>query len=500
VIARDTRTLNRNVLINAAGYGVKLGLPVLLAFGTRAYGAASWGAFVTLQALVMIAVRIAILGLDKAMLWWIPSRGPEGYPALRPVLALVVGSALAVAGALELLGQPLLAVFDQASASQLTSLRIMLIGLPPFAATEVLLNASMGRQRMEPNVIVRDTLQPASLIGFAVLLHAAGVVDVGLAWAFVLSNVLGLAAALVFHRRVFDVTPPPPELARPPRALLRYALPVWAAEFLNTVLLRVNALLVAGFTDPATVGVWSIVMQFGTAMRSIRGAFDSIVTVIAADISRKHDGERLSATLSYAAQLVTLTQLPLFALLLAYADLILPLYGAPFASGSVPLIVICLFWLVHGAAGLAGVVLSGYGKSNLTLINSLVVLLAQVLLLIALVPPLGLAGAAIAVGGSYSLQHIVQLTQLRLLTGSFHFSRRAALPLLPALAGAAVASPVQLLVSSQIENQWFARSLTFSAFLLVYGGLTFRTWRSGRLRAPGAEHSRAKHQGDLPGQ
>lgn len=483
-IASDALALRRNVLVNAAGYTVKLGLPILLAFGTRTYGAAAWGVFVTLQALVMVMTRVTILGFDKAMLWWIPNRGQAGYGALRPAIRTVIASSVVATAVLGLGAEPLLHAWTGRPAAHVESLRIMLIGLAPFSVTELLLHASMGRRRMEASVIVRETLTPAALIGFALVFHAMDVVENGLAWAFLSSNVLAMFVAVLYHRTAFPDSSVVESSWRVPRDLFGYAVPLWFAEIANSFLLRVSALVIAAFTDPVTVGVWGIVQQFGTAMRTIRGAFDSIVTVIAADIARFHDAHRLSSVLSYAAQLVTLTQFPLFAFLLIFADVILPLYGAGFERGTTPLIVLCSLWLLNGAAGLVGVVIAGYGKSKLTLLNTIVTVLAQVGLMVWLVPRYGLIGGAIGLGGSYTIQHVLQLVQLKMLTGSFGFSRRAALPMIPATLGVASGVLVHLTVMGQIANPWLARSTVFGAFLVVYGLVTLALARRGSLRAP----------------
>lgn len=486
-IATDVAALKQSVLVNAAGYAVKLGMPILLAFGTRTYGAASWGVFVTVQAVLMIALRVTLLGFDKALLWWVPNRGPAGYGALRPAMFLAVLVSSAFAGLIAWLGEPIFDAWHGITPAEVHSLKIMVLGLPLYAATELLLHACMGRRRMEPNVVVRETLTPASLIAIALALHAAGLADTGLAWGFVLSNVVSLVAAIGFYRRVFASEPAAPPMTRVPREFVGYAVPAWLAEILNSSLMRVNALVVAAFTDPITVAVWSIVTQFGVAMRTIRGAFDGIVTVLAADIARAPDSRRLTATVSYAAQLVSLTQYPLFAFLTIFADLILPLYGEEFARGSRPLVVLCAFWLANGATGLAGVVLAGYGKSHLTLMNTLITIVSQAVMLVVLVPTLGLIGASIALGASYSFQHVAQLIQLKLITGAFHFSRRAAQPFLPAIAAAAAAIAVYTAIASQGLNAWAERSLTFAAFAAVYGAITFWHWKRGDLRAPGSE-------------
>jgi O-antigen/teichoic acid export membrane protein len=329
-------------------------------------------------------------------------------------------------------------------------------------------------------VIVRETLVPAALIGFALILHACGVVATGLAWAYLLASVLGLIAALHYQPAAASGS----RLRRLPRELFAYAVPLWLAEIANSSLLRLSILVVAAFADPVSVGVWGIVTQFATAMRAIRTAFDPIVTVIAADIARNHDARRLSAVLSYSAQLVSLSQFPLFAFLLVFADLILPLYGPAFGAGALPLIVLCSFWLLNGAAGLAGVVVTGYGRSKLTLLNTLGTIAAQLSLLLVLVPRMGLVGGAIAVGASYSFQHVFQLVELKRLTGGFQFSSRAAQPLLPAAAGGLGAALVHGSVGLRLDDPWLARSLTFSTFLAIYAAVTLWYWRRGELRAP----------------
>ncbi len=484
-IARDASVLRRNVAINFAGYAVKLGMPVLLAFGTNTYGAARWGLFVTLQALIMIMVRVILLGLDKSMLWWIPNRGPNGYGALRSALFTVVAFAAGFGLLAALIGEPILRHWKGTSPAQIVSLRIMLLGLPMFGATELLLSACIGRKRVEPTVIVRETLSPATLITGALVFHAYGAIETGIAWAFVVATCVELCAASWFYSRIFAHSPPARFAPRVPPDLMGYALPLWLSEILNSSLLRAGALVIAACTDPVTVGVWGIVTQFGTAIRTIRGAFDSIVTVLSADAARERNERRLTETLAYASQLVSLTQFPVFVFLLVFADMILPLYGPDFSRGTVPLAVLCGFWLLNGASGLAGVALAGHGYSRLTLINTVITLALQLVLLVWLVPPFGLTGAAIAVGGSYSIQNAIQVAQLKHYTGAFQFTRRALQPLVPAATAAVATLALRAVLANAALNPWLSRGIVFGVFAAVYGAVTWFLWRRGDLRSPG---------------
>jgi O-antigen/teichoic acid export membrane protein len=481
----DARALNRALGVQLIGYALKAGLPFLLALATQAYGAAQWGVFVALQALVMLAVRVALFGLDKATLWWVGAHEPREMPrALIPAAALATLSSLIICGALALGGAFVLERWNGTSVEQLPALLVMLIGLPLMATTDVLLHASMGQRKMGAQVAIRDTLVPVLWLVSALGFHAFGFETTGLSWAFVFSQGVGLVAALVSVVARGQRSPASLSL-RPPPGLLHYALPVWLNEMANTTLLRVDTLMLVALTDPLTVGIWGVIAQFGNAMRTIRRAFDPILVAVTARISKAHDSHRLAQALSYATQLVSLSQLPVFVFLLLFAGLLLPMYGKGFEQGSSALVVLCAFWLVSGSLSLPGVVLAGYGHARLGLIVTLIGIALQVPLLFLFVPSYGLVGAALAVGIANLAQQFIQLWQMKRLTGGFHYTERARRTFGPTLIAGAATALAWLSATRLGASHWYASSAAFAAFVCGYGISVGRQWRAGLLRAPG---------------
>jgi O-antigen/teichoic acid export membrane protein len=498
-IADDARSLKRALGLQVIGYGFKAGLPFLLALATQAYGVALWGVFVALQALVLMALRVAIFGLDKAMLWWVGAHDDrEVSRALAPALGIAGLASIGVAAALGLAGHAVLTRWQGAGVEHLSSLVIMLAALPLMGTTDVLLHASMGRRKIGAQIAVRDTLVPGTWLGSAIAFHALGWKTSGLAWAFVTSQGIGLVAA-IFVTRAWTMLSERDLGLRPPPGLLRYAVAVWLNEIANTTLQRVDALILVALTDPFTVGVWGVISQFGNAMRTIRRAFDPILVAVTARISRAHDSNRLAHALSYATQLVSLTQLPVFVFLLLFAGLLLPLYGHGFEQGSTALVVVCAFWLVSGAISLPGVVLAGYGYARLGLIVTLLGIAFEVPLMFLLVPRYGLVGAALAVGIANMLQQFVQIWQMKRLTGGLHYNERARRPLGPAtLAGAATAG-TWLALHESSASQWTASVGAFAVFTVIYGLCVGSQWRRGLLRAPGHDSGAPLVQEPQPG-
>ncbi len=483
-VAEDARELRRGVLTAYLGYVLKLGMPLLIALATRAYGAERWGRFVAAQAIVLLAARVCLFGLDKGLLWFVPQHGHE-----RVFTALVPAACRAcLVAALTTLGMWFTASSIPDFAASSTVLQITALGLLPLVGSELLLHATMGLRRMELQVAVRDTLNPLLQVLSALFLASLGLEDEGLAWAYVASQYVGLVVAWFGFRRLFRGAERAAALSFAlPAGLSRYATPMWFAEMANSLLLRLDTLVLAALTSPATVGVWAIVSQFANALRQIRRTYDPMVTAITAKIAASHDPRRLSETFSYAVQMVSLTQLPVFAVFLEFSDAVLPLYGPGFERGSQSLVVLSACFLVSGGAGLAGLVVNGYGHSRLALINVLFSIVTQLVLLLVLAPRFGLLGAALATGLSLLATNALQLVQMRTVTGSFHFTTRARFSLAISLSSVSGLALADLAGRALALEPWTRRFLTMAAFACVYLALAAYGRREGFLRAPDSQ-------------
>ena len=464
-LERDARDLRRGGRINVLGYALRLAYPLLTGVTVALYGRHEFGLFVTAQAALLVTLRVCLAGLDKAVLWWVPRQpaGEERRGLGGALLWVLAGSTLAAA-VVGTFGAPWLAAWsgDPAAAAPL---RWMAVGLVPMALMELLVHACLGRRRLEAQVFVKEGLGAVALPAAAALLYLAGVREGGLAWSFVLSNLAALAGAAWLFRRCFPAAPPACRRWAVPSPLVRYALPMGLMETLNSALLRLDVLVLAALTDPGTVGVWGVVVQLGNAVRSVRAAFDPLVLAIVSQINVRPDATRLRAAFSRATGLVLATQAPIYAFLIAFVPWLLPLLGEGYAAATTPVLVLCAFWVIHGAFGLHGLIVLGYGRSGLAAANVAVTLVAEGLLLLLLVPPFGLVGAAAAVGLAFTAQNALWTWQARRLTGDWPYDARLR-PLLAALAAAAGAMALAWLVAWP-AGETVARVGAFGAFLLT---------------------------------
>lgn len=475
---QDARELRRGVAINLLGYLIKAAHPVLLVAAVRLYGAETFGVFTLVQATAMLAMRAVIVGLDKAVLWWVPRQpADQERRGLLPVLLLCTGlSALAtlVIGAF---GHGLMSRWNGEAAAD--ALRIMVVSLLPMTLMEVLLHAILGKRLMGARVVVRETIVPLTQVGLGVLLYHLGFVSSGLAIAYVASYVFGLTATVYFFRRAFRASRFPRQAWPLPPEMLKYSLPMWLSEMVNSFAMRLDVYLIAALTDATTVGIYAAVTQVGNTLRSIRQSFDSLVVAQASQISSRREPKRLQRAFSRATVMVMVTQMPVYAFLFAFAVWLMPLFGPGFERGTDGVLVLAGSLVLISPISLSGLILYGFGRTDLVLVSVLVGAVTLTGLLWWLVPLYDVTGAALAVGLNLTGQNVYSWFVARRVARAPLHNHWVGMAVLGGLAAAAAMATAWWLLAGTGEPA--QRVGAFVAFLVV-GGLAL--WRSRVLIGP----------------
>lgn len=466
------------------GYVLKLGQPALLIWVVRSYGKEAMGLFTAAESILLVSLRIGLVGFDKTLLWWVPrsdtSEGATNLRYLRSMLWLATGASVVVAVGVDLLAGFL--AHSKGAPNSEHALRWMAMGLVPMTMMEVFIHGALGRKRLESHVMVRDGLVAVSFVLLALGAYYAGIpTDEGLAIAFLLSYVLGAIAAGSIFVKLYSWQGILGPLSWPSKELFRYALPIWWVELFNSFQQRLDVLALTAWSDLGTLGVYGVVVRVGNAVRSVRRSYDPIVTALMSEIVASGDKTRLVAGFSRATGLVMLTQIPIFAGLLIFADLLMPLFGPGFEQATLPVVVICMFWIVNGAIGLNGIIVIGYGRSDLILMSVVIMSVVEVALLWWLVPSMGAVGASIAVGGSYLFVSILQAAQAYSLSKTNPYNAEVfwiGVASLVAFAGAAAGYSI-----GAVAGELPAR-IASALFFVAFGtGFVFALRRRGLLYA-----------------
>lgn len=471
-IDRDTRDIQRSALWGLAGHGLRAAHPVLLALATRRYGAASWGIYVAGQAAAYIALRLCLMGYDRSLLYWVPRSLDERgcVVGLRPMFLRVGLLSLLVAVILSLFGGAWVArVWEVDRVEAL--LTPMFATLPLLALTELCSTGLIGMRHLRTQTVVRDSVIPLAFVVLAVVFDALGVGREGLGYAYFASYFLGVGlTAHAFYTHFRPVMPAKESWFAMPGAWQNYARPLWASEVMQTLIQRIDVVILALFLSPALLGVYGIAMQFGNTVRSLRTAFDSMFTAIVAELSgggRRRIDRRFDEGFSYATALVAMAQTSVVAVFLCLSPWILRLFGEEFTRGTRAVAIVSLAWMLNGLMGLAGQAVNGFGGSRATLFAALLALVIELVGLLTLPRIWGLEGGCFAVGIAFVAQGAIHLVQMRAIVGRWSYTRR--LRALVARAGIAFALMASVAAAVPASVPLLAaRSLALIAFLAVF--------------------------------
>jgi O-antigen/teichoic acid export membrane protein len=212
--------------------------------------------------------------------------------------------------------------------------------------------------------------------------------------AWTIAHVLTAAFALVAARDLWLPVGPPPLLDVHGRTLLRLALLLGAVQVVNLIGYRIELLVLEWSDGVAAVGIYSIAMQAAEALWLVPAAIATAITGPAV-----HDDERDASRLVRRSALKGLAYTAGVALVVGIAApfLIPLLFGSDFDAAARPLALLLPGVVAYAPVTVLVVYLSlRHGRPNLSLAVAFVAMVVTAGLAVALIPPYGVEGAAVA--------------------------------------------------------------------------------------------------------
>jgi O-antigen/teichoic acid export membrane protein len=458
----DAVAVARGAGANLVGMLARLLRPLFLFAAASLYGPASFGEYMLAWAIVDVMGKAAPMGLDKALMRYVPRS--ESAARDRVLAACLRGTVLGGLGLTLLLAA---ASGGIARFYRMPDLRwVVLLLSPSVIATALvtsLCQALMAVDRMRGQILARGILEPAALIAFAV----AGRFTLGRApWvlgvAHAAAQLTTVAGALLIYSGTFSLRRS--LLARGPRpeGLYHFALPMWASDGLAVGQQRVDLLVMARLLpEPALVGMYAVAKQIANVVNVVRFSFDPVFWPRVAALTERGDREGLAATYRLVARWVALLALPTAAVLGRFGPDLGRLVGRDYRGPLAVFVLLCIGQAFNSVFGLAGHLMAMAGRPRVVVWGYAIGIVLTVALTLALVPPLGIAGAAAASALSFAAVMSYQVLQAWRAYGVSPFS-----PELGKVALACVGMIAALLAAGQVAPA----AVAITAALVLYFG------------------------------
>jgi O-antigen/teichoic acid export membrane protein len=256
-----------------------------------------------------------------------------------------------------------------------------------------------------PELLVRPLLILAGIcalesLGRGILspTTALGVNVAAVATAFAVGSVLLLRALPTDLRLVR------PEFAT--REWIRASLPMMLVAGIWTLNYYIGTLVTGTLRGPGDAGVYTVVQNSAALIVLFMVAANMPLAPAVARLHARGDRRQLERTSERIAWAVLLVSAPICAVLAIFPSVVLGFFGSGFQAGSTALTIVALGQLVNAASGPSAnvLVMTGHQIAAARAVGAGA--LANLVLSILLVPPLGVTGAAIAFASSLALWNV----------------------------------------------------------------------------------------------
>ncbi|HEV2840229.1 MAG TPA: oligosaccharide flippase family protein [Chthoniobacterales bacterium] len=443
----------------------------------RLLGPAALGVFSVAWATTDLVSKIGIFGLDDTIITFIARSEAAGDRARsRALFRLAVLLGVLQCAILAVVSITLVRLFGRRlglDAEMMAALSVMLCAMPVVALYRINTAVSRGMKVMRHDIFSRGltetivtTLAFLAALWFGLETFAPEIaVIVGMGASGVIA--LFLAASLF---RSAPTQPVAVSFRPEARRLLAYAAPISAYDLLNSVIVRLDVVMLGCFVGRApgvtltTLGIYGAVVEVAGGLRKINQAFNPIFAPIVAGLTAEGDQEHAAAAFSRVAQWMLWILLPLVAVMVLAGSVILGIYGPAFREGGMWLGIVATACATNAFVSLAETVIM-VQKPRLNLLNSIITCAVALTANLWLISRFGVTGAAFGILLPYVLQGILRYRALRMVFRWRNPWGDVGHPLMAALLAAVPALACRLLIEG-IPGQIIATA----AFLFVYGG------------------------------
>jgi O-antigen/teichoic acid export membrane protein len=303
----------------------------------------------------------------------------------------------------------------------LTLLRLCSVALPLGLFWPILYKYCVARFQIVAGIIYGDIVRPVIRVLSLLLLIGLGFRSVALVGTELLVGLLLIGLGIGLIARLWGKSLLAGGMTgQEKKELLAYSLP-----FLPLNLARGERaiVIVAGlFLAAADLGVFGVALKIAALAQVILTGLNFVFRPLVAQLYAANDLATLKTVYRAITRWIFILTLPLSFFFIVYSAEVLALFGTGFASGAVALAIISGGYLFEFGTSATQVIINMTGRSWLSLFNQLVYLLVVLVFGMAMIPALGVNGAAAAVAAGIVVVNLFRLYQSWRIVGFLPYS------------------------------------------------------------------------------
>jgi O-antigen/teichoic acid export membrane protein len=442
----------------------------------RLLGPAALGILSVAWATTDLVSKIGIFGLDDTIITFIARAEAAGNRARsRALFRLAVGLAVFQCVLVAAFAITLVRLLGRRSGldpGMADALSVMFCAMPVIALYRINTAVSRGMKVMRHDIFSRGitetvTTTLAFLAALSLGWRTFGP-ELAVIAGFSASGLVafGLAASLFRNTAAMNEEF---SFATESRRLLTYAAPISAYDLLNSIIVRLDVVMLGCFVGRApgvtltTLGIYAAAVEVAGGLRKVNQAFNPIFAPVVAGLTADGDQRQAAVAFSRVSQWMLWILIPLVAVLVLAGSVILGIYGPVFRQGGLWVGIVGLACATNAFVSLAETVIM-VQKPRLNLRNSIITCVVALTANLWLISRFGATGAALGILLPYVLQGILRYRALRTVFRWENPWGDVGRPLLAGIIAAVPATACRLLIEGMTGQ--VAAALVF---LLIFG-------------------------------
>ena len=355
-----------------------------------------------------------------------------------------------------------------------TPLKIFSIAIPFTVLITVFIAIFRGFDRVDAKVYFQDILRPVLYLLFLI-----AVVLFGLSFLSVIYAYLASIAVTCIIFVIYMIKKSPTAIEKNSvtnsmtKELLFFSVPLLAVSMLMMIMSWTDTLMLGYFKAPDVVGLYNAALPLANLLPIVLTSIGFLYTPIVSNLYGKNQMEELGRSYAISTKWCFIGTLPLFFVLFLFPDVVLNLlFGSRYIGAAVALQILALGFFLNPVTGPNYHTLIAMGKTKIIMQTFLISGVTNIILNIALIPLLGIIGAAIASASALAIAttmlsvKLYQFSKIHPLTRNY---------LKPIIISIGVIFVIFIIAKNFLTVTFWTLLVLFVLFLLVYALLLLLT-------------------------
>ncbi len=352
-----------------------------------------------------------------------------------------------------------------------TPIMIFAIGIPFLALIRIAVSIYRGFGKTAPKVYFSNLLRNALFLSFigGIILFGLSVNE--LAWAFVSAIICTLLAITVYFFKNSPLplrkkTDAPSKLVR--KELLLFSLPLLGTMLPAVLINHLDTIFIGLYMNEEDVGLYNAAVPLVHLLPTVLATVKFLYIPLMSELYGRSQFVEIKRSYAILTKWTFSIILPLFLVFVLFPEATLnTLCGTGWADAAPVLRILAIGFFISCVLGPNGVTLVAMGKPKFLLFATITSLIANIILNILLIPPLGLTGAAIATASALGMRNIMISMRLYMFSRIHPFSINY---IKPTLVSTVIILIIYILVDKLISGTplWLL-PLLLVLFLATYG-------------------------------